>query len=195
MENMDPEHLRPLDPAIYRKLSYQATNVSLHGLGHVAQNPTALAVLRTMALGRSRVAVPIMRGSQTSFYLMSSWDFIPKIGDGSGVLRVKVPGATMMAQTGSGVPSSLASEDHLDLLENMPEVECNKGKTPQITEGMICVAHIDGLYHRVKVLSIEDREPGCHPPHQKPLQKRCMCCIAFAVPSDIENLMCHYGNY
>ncbi|KAK3580266.1 hypothetical protein CHS0354_023502 [Potamilus streckersoni] len=48
-------------------------------------------------------------------------------------------------------------EDQLDLFEHMLEEEFSKGKTQQITEGMKCVAHIHGLYHRVKVLSIEDR--------------------------------------
>ncbi|KAK3580265.1 hypothetical protein CHS0354_023501 [Potamilus streckersoni] len=61
METVDSEQLKPIDPAINRKLPYQATKVSLHGLGHVAQKPIALDVLRSMALGRSRVAVPIMR--------------------------------------------------------------------------------------------------------------------------------------
>ncbi|KAK3580267.1 hypothetical protein CHS0354_023503 [Potamilus streckersoni] len=73
METIDSEQLRPLDTAINRKLPYQATNVALHGLGHVAQNPTALAVLRTMALGRSRVAVPIMSDDSIGIVLYDTF--------------------------------------------------------------------------------------------------------------------------
>ncbi|KAL3883003.1 hypothetical protein ACJMK2_029317 [Sinanodonta woodiana] len=67
---LNTEDLRPLDKAINRKLPYQIINASLHGLGNVSQNETALTVLSQMALGRSCVAEPIVRYDEESIELV-----------------------------------------------------------------------------------------------------------------------------
>ncbi|KAL3890205.1 hypothetical protein ACJMK2_002497 [Sinanodonta woodiana] len=51
--------------------------------------------------------------------------------------------------------------DQLDLFESLLEQEFKKQKSEPVTEGMICVAHDDELYHRVHVESIMNKKVVC----------------------------------
>ncbi|KAL3883462.1 hypothetical protein ACJMK2_029723 [Sinanodonta woodiana] len=66
---LNREQLRQLDSEINRKLPYQAFNVSLHGLGEVADNPTGVSVLSNWTHGRSCVAEPIFSGNSIQLVL------------------------------------------------------------------------------------------------------------------------------
>ncbi|KAL3860133.1 hypothetical protein ACJMK2_010298 [Sinanodonta woodiana] len=57
--SLTPEHLRPLDPEVNRKLPYQAIKVSMHGLHDIAYSTTAITALRDLTLGKTCIAIPM----------------------------------------------------------------------------------------------------------------------------------------